>query len=42
MPNAFTPNGDGKNDVFRIPPGTSLQLKEFSIYDEWGTKVFST
>lgn len=42
MPNAFTPNGDGKNDVFRIPPGTSLKLKEFSIYDEWGTKVFST
>jgi len=42
MPNAFTPNGDGKNDVFRIPPGISLKLKEFSIYNKWGTKVFST
>jgi gliding motility-associated-like protein len=42
MPNAFTPNGDGKNDVFRIPPAISLKLKEFSIYDQWGTKVFST
>jgi gliding motility-associated-like protein len=42
MPNAFTPNGDGKNDVFRIPPDVSLKLEEFSIYDRWGTKVFST
>ena len=42
MPNAFTPNGDGKNEVFRIPPGISLKLKRFSIYDEWGAKVFST
>lgn len=42
MPNAFTPNGDGKNDVFRIPPGVSLKLQEFSIYNQWGAKVFST
>jgi len=42
MPNAFTPNGDGKNDVFRIPPGSSLRLEEFSIYDRWGTRIFST
>src|SRR6185369_17157688 len=42
MPNAFTPNGDGKNDVFRIPPGSSLSLEEFSIYDRWGTRIFST
>jgi gliding motility-associated-like protein len=42
MPNAFTPNGDGRNDVFRIPPGASLILDEFSIYDRWGMKIFST
>ena len=42
MPNAFTPNGDGLNDLFRIPPGTSLQLQEFSIFDRWGNKIFST
>lgn len=42
LPNAFTPNGDGKNDVFRIPPGISLTLEDFSIYNQWGTKVFST
>jgi gliding motility-associated-like protein len=42
MPNAFTPNGDGHNDVFRIPPNTYINLKDFSIYNRWGSKVFST
>jgi gliding motility-associated-like protein len=42
MPNAFTPNGDGKNDLFRIPPDVTIILKEFSIFDRWGNKVFST
>ena len=42
MPGAFTPNGDGLNDVFRIPPGVSIQLKEFSIFDRWGNKIFTT
>ena len=42
MPNSFTPNGDGKNDVFRIPPGTYFTLKNLSVFDRWGTKLFST
>jgi gliding motility-associated-like protein len=42
MPSAFTPNGDGTNDLFRIPPGITISLKEFSIYDRWGNKIFST
>jgi gliding motility-associated-like protein len=42
MPNSFTPNGDGKNDVFRIPPGTSIHLAQFSIYNTWGTRIFNT
>jgi gliding motility-associated-like protein len=42
MPNAFTPNGDGKNDLFRIPPSTTIQLKRFSVYNRWGALVFST
>lgn len=42
MPNAFSPNRDGLNDIFRIPAGVSLQLDEFSIFDRWGARVFST
>ncbi len=42
MPNAFTPNHDQRNDVFRIPPDVSLVLNEFSIYDRWGKRLFTT
>lgn len=40
IPNAFTPNGDGRNDFFEVL-GTyqSLDLK---IYNQWGNKVFET
>lgn len=40
MPSAFTPNNDGLNDIFRIPAGTTLLLKEFRIFDRWGNTVF--
>jgi gliding motility-associated-like protein len=42
MPNAFTPNNDGVNDLFRIPLNAILDLKEFSIYNRWGERVFTT
>lgn len=42
MPNAFTPNADGRNDIFRIPQGTTINLIEFSVYNRWGNKLFST
>jgi gliding motility-associated-like protein len=42
MPTSFTPNGDGKNEVFMIPPGTTITLKEFSVFGRWGNKIFST
>jgi gliding motility-associated-like protein len=42
MPNAFTPNGDGHNDIYRIPPGVQMSLEEFDIFDRWGVRVFST
>jgi gliding motility-associated-like protein len=42
MSNAFTPNGDGHNDVFRIPANTNLKLQEFSIFNRSGKMVFST
>jgi gliding motility-associated-like protein len=42
IPNAFTPNGDGKNDVFYIIYKGDIELKEFSIYNRYGQKVFTT
>jgi gliding motility-associated-like protein len=42
MPNAFTPNNDGKNDCFGIKYwGTILEL-QFSIYNRWGERIFYT
>jgi gliding motility-associated-like protein len=41
VPNAFTPNGDGHNDIFYIlngPPGS--RIRDLAIYDRWGVKVF--
>ena len=42
MPNAFTPNGDGRNDVFRIPAFLQIILVNFSVYNRWGERIFST
>ncbi len=42
MPNAFTPNGDGKNDVFRIPPLNKNHLVQLIVYNRWGQMVFAT
>ncbi len=42
LPKAFTPNGDGHNDVFRIPVGAEISLEQFSVFNRWGVLVFST
>ena len=42
VPNAFTPNGDGKNDCFGIGRWGGIVLQEFSIYNRWGQRVFAT
>ena len=41
VPNVFTPNGDGTNDVFNI---VYQNIWEFEVrtYDRWGVKVFQT
>ena len=41
MPNAFTPNGDGVNDVYRAKPGYQ-SLVEFKayIFNRWGQKIY--
>ena len=40
MPNAFTPNSDGKNDVFRVPPSNPTAIQSFVVYNRWGAVVF--
>jgi gliding motility-associated-like protein len=42
IPNAFSPNGDGKNDEFRIANYGFQQLLEFRIFNRWGEQVFGT
>lgn len=41
VPNAFSPNGDGINDVFRIT-GSLECILELSIYDRWGNLLYVT
>ncbi len=42
FPNAFSPNGDGNNDVFGPATYTSVKSFEMYIYNRWGEKVFYT
>lgn len=39
-PNAFTPNGDGYNDVFLPIPTCTPEDYKFSIYNRWGSLIF--
>jgi gliding motility-associated-like protein len=42
FPNAFTPNGDGINDVFRLKfPGRAANY-HLEIYNRWGQRVFES
>lgn len=36
VPTAFTPNGDGRNDIFRPVPIGYRSLAYFRVYDRWG------
>lgn len=41
IPNAFTPNGDGVNDLFRIENFGYQQLVDFRVYNRWGQLMFT-
>jgi gliding motility-associated-like protein len=41
LPNIITPNGDGKNDVFRPDEKTSfIQSSDFKVFNRWGVLVY--
>ncbi|MEP7268017.1 MAG: PKD domain-containing protein [Saprospiraceae bacterium] len=42
VPNVFTPNHDGINDILFIIPKSSDQIKSYRIYDRTGILVFQT
>jgi gliding motility-associated-like protein len=42
IPNAFSPNGDGLNDVFKIQNIHFRKLLAFQVFDRWGNKIFET
>lgn len=41
-PNAFSPNGDGRNDYFTLfaDNGQIVSIRRLSIFDRWGNQVF--
>lgn len=41
IPSAFTPNGDGENDVFLVR-GNNIESMELVIYNRWGQRMFET
>jgi gliding motility-associated-like protein len=42
VPNAFTPNGDGRNERFRAFFGENVTSYSLQIYNRWGQQVFTT
>jgi gliding motility-associated-like protein len=40
LPNTFTPNGDGQNDIFYIRGRGVRNIKVFRIFNRWGQVVF--
>ncbi|HNB81247.1 MAG TPA: gliding motility-associated C-terminal domain-containing protein, partial [Chitinophagaceae bacterium] len=42
MPNAFSPNNDGVNDIFRPVLYGIIELKSFEVYNRWGNCLFQT
>ncbi|HEY0057480.1 MAG TPA: gliding motility-associated C-terminal domain-containing protein, partial [Flavisolibacter sp.] len=41
IPNTFTPNGDGRNDVLMVY-GYGLKEMQMMVFNQWGEKIFET
>ncbi|MFK7757056.1 MAG: gliding motility-associated C-terminal domain-containing protein, partial [Flavobacteriales bacterium] len=42
IPNAFTPDGDGINDIFRITASGNLSPFKLEIFNRWGELVYES
>ena len=42
MPNSFTPNNDGLNDLFRVKYPEFIKDFHMIIYNRWGQEIFET
>ncbi len=40
VPNAFSPNGDGNNDVFRVLQTCPISKYKIQVFNRWGQLVF--
>ena len=41
IPNVFSPNEDGINDVFFISGTSIAQIKRFQVFDRWGGLIYT-
>jgi gliding motility-associated-like protein len=40
IPNAMSPNGDGKNDVFIVPDLERYAVVKLVVFNRWGSQVY--
>ena len=40
IPNAFSPNDDGWNDVFFVQGKSDYSIRYFQVFDRWGNRLF--
>ena len=42
VPTGFTPNSDGKNDLFRVTAADNYKRFKLLVYNRWGQEIFET
>jgi gliding motility-associated-like protein len=42
VPSAFTPNRDGRNDIFKPGYGENVTAYNMEIYNRWGERIFTS